>query len=95
MSDFPSINPRKHVISILWISMCIKGKYEKKISYILICAIYIDFNCFRLQILRKSIKCYGNGNLGHTLKVYLTFMILFELQCHYGVRNDISNFYSY
>lgn len=47
MSDFPRINPRKHVISILWISMCIKGKYEKKISYIIICAIYIDFNCFR------------------------------------------------
>lgn len=57
--------------------------------------ISIVFGYRYVYSLRKSIKCYGNGNLGHTLKVYLTFMILFELQCHYGVRNEISNFYSY
>lgn len=57
--------------------------------------ISIVFGYRYVYSLRKSIKCYGNNNLGHTMKVYLTFMISFELQCHYGVRNDISNFYSY
>lgn len=61
--------------------------------YILISIVL--FGYIYVYSLRKSIKCYGNGNLGHTMKVYLTFMILFELQSHYGVRNNTSNFYSY
>lgn len=63
--------------------------------YILISIVLFGYRYVYSIKIRKSIKCYGNGNLGHTMKVYLTFMILFELQSHFGVRNNTSNFYSY